>query len=176
MNNNRRIINLKVLLLGDPAVGKTSLIKRFVKGKFKSDYKMTIGVDIMSKTIILENDTVNLSIWDIAGQDRFRVFRNIFYNGASGALLVFDITRRATFEHIETWLTELNNFCKKNLPAILIGNKVDLSNMREVGREEAIKLAQRINTPYIETSAKTGEEVDTAFKELTINILKTLSL
>ncbi|MHA1238067.1 MAG: Rab family GTPase [Candidatus Odinarchaeia archaeon] len=171
---SEKIINLKVLLLGDPAVGKTSLITRFVKGKFKREYKITIGVDIMSKTIALEDKIVNLSIWDIAGQDRFKAFRNIFYNGASGALIVFDITRKSTFDNLKSWLDELKQFCKSEVALVLIGNKADLSELREVEGKNAVSLAEKLNAPYIETSAKTGDEVDNAFKTLTIRILNKL--
>ncbi|MHA1836168.1 MAG: Rab family GTPase [Candidatus Odinarchaeia archaeon] len=156
----------KVLLLGDSAVGKTTLVNRFIQGKFSSDYKMTIGVDIMSKNINLNGNEVVLSIWDIAGQDRFRSFRSVFYRGASGALLIFDLTRTSSFENLTNWIDELHSYTKVGIPKIIIGNKLDLVNMRMVKKEDGIKLAQQYNSMYLETSAKTGEGVDEAFKKL----------
>ncbi len=160
---------LKILLCGAAAVGKTSLIHRFIKEKFKTDYKLTVGVDILTKEVEYEpNKTATLSIWDIGGQERFSFIRTTFYKGASGALLVFDLSRAATWEAIRNWRAEVNQFAG-DVPFVLIGNKVDL--IPEVGevidREEAREYAEDEDSIYIETSAKTGVNVDQAFKELT---------
>ena len=156
----------KMLLLGDPAVGKTTLVTKFVHGKFSGDYKMTIGVDIMRKDIIINKNQVILSIWDIAGQDRFRNFRNIFYKGSSGALIVFDLTRQSSFENLNKWIKELKEFTNNTTPFIIIGNKSDLIDMRMIKKEEIIKFSDQNNYKFIETSAKTGEGVDDSFFEL----------
>ena len=160
---------LKILLAGPAAVGKTSLIHRFIKSSFKKDYKLTVGVDILTKEVEYEPGQIaTLSIWDIGGQERFSFIRTTFYKGASGALLVFDLSRASTWDAIKNWRAEVNQFAG-NIPFVLIGNKVDL--LPEVGeiidREEAADYAEDEGSIYIETSAKEGVHVDEAFLELT---------
>ncbi|MFX1486184.1 MAG: Rab family GTPase [Promethearchaeota archaeon] len=159
--------NFKILLLGDAAVGKTTLVTRFVKGKFRSDYKMTIGVDILSKDVEVNGEIAVLSIWDIAGQERFKSFRNVFYRGASGAFIVYDLTRAQTFQNLRNWIDELNQFLGKAVSTVIVGNKVDLEDLRAVRKEDAEKLANSLGSLYLETSAKTGQKVDEAFTALT---------
>ena len=162
---------LKCLLLGDAAVGKTSLIKQFIKGSFAKDYKMTIGTDIFTKDIITDEHTITLSIWDIAGQERFKFFRQSFYRGASGAMVVFDLTRYPTFNpNVVNWLKELWGFTGR-LPVVLIGNKVDLADLRNIRKADVQAFADKIPCSYIETSAKTGEQVDDSFKKLALSML-----
>ena len=157
---------LKALLLGDAAVGKTSLIKQFIKGSFAKDYKMTIGTDIFTKDVVTDEHTITLSIWDIAGQERFKFFRQSFYRGSSGAMVVFDLTRYPTFNpNVVNWLKELWGFTGR-IPIILIGNKVDLADLRNVRKADVEGFAGKIPCKYIETSAKTGEQVDEAFTDL----------
>ena len=119
----------KVIILGSGAVGKTSLLYRFVENRFSFKYKMTIGADFLSK-IIEEypkpDTTVKFQIWDIGGQDRYKFLRPSFFDGANGALLVFDLTRWHTFEELDEWYTDLQEFAGENTPFILIGNKVDI--------------------------------------------------
>jgi small GTP-binding protein len=165
---------LKILLCGPAAVGKTSLIQRFIKSKFQTDYKLTVGVDILTKEVEYEpGKTATLSIWDIGGQERFSFIRTTFYKGASGVLLVFDLTRAATWDAIKNWRDEVNQFAGQ-VPFVLIGNKVDL--IAEVGevidREECRKYAEDEGSVYIETSAKSGINVDEAFTTLTRIIIK----
>ncbi|TXT65663.1 MAG: Small GTP-binding domain protein [Promethearchaeota archaeon] len=165
---------LKVLLTGAAAVGKTSLVQRFIKNKFQANYKLTVGVDILTKEIEYKpGEIATLSIWDIGGQQRFEFIRSTFYQGAAGTLLVFDLTREQTYQETRKWLTEIRQFAGENIPFILIGNKADL--LEDVGRvinqEEAKKFAENENSIYIETSAKTGIHVDEAFTELTRKII-----
>jgi small GTP-binding protein len=160
-----------MLLLGDAAVGKTSLIKQYIKGAFAKDYKMTIGTDIFTKDVITDEHTITLSIWDIAGQERFKFFRQSFYRGASGAMVVFDLTRYPTFNpNVVNWLKELWGFTGR-IPIILIGNKVDLADLRNVRQNDVQTFADKIPCKYIETSAKTGDHVDNAFRELALGML-----
>jgi len=162
---------LKMLLLGDAAVGKTSLIKQYIKGSFAKDYKMTIGTDIFTKDIVTDEHTITLSIWDIAGQDRFKFFRQSFYRGASGAMVVFDLTRYPTFNpNVVNWLKELWNFTGK-IPVVLIGNKVDLEDLRNVRQTDVQEFADKIPCKYIETSAKTGTAVNDSFYEIALDML-----
>ncbi|MBD3227067.1 MAG: GTP-binding protein [Candidatus Lokiarchaeota archaeon] len=166
---------LKVLLCGDGAVGKTSLIHRFIQQRFQANYKLTVGVDILTKDVILnrqgEEKRASLSIWDIGGQQRFEFIRSTFYKGAAGALLIFDLTRYGTFNPgIKKWLAEIKQFAG-DIPFVIIGNKVDLEEVREVERSEAELLAENNDSIYIETSAKTGKHVDESFIKLTEKIL-----
>ena len=171
MNQKESIYVFKTLLLGDGAVGKTSLISQFTKGFIKKDYKMTIGVDIFSKVVNTDEGTVKLSVWDLAGQERFKAVRSAFFGGTAGALLVFDLTRIVTFKNLVGWLEELYKYGAPNAPVVLIGNKVDLPHLREVRREDAEWFAQEIGSEYIETSAKTGEHVEEAFNTLTTEMV-----
>ncbi|MHA1490770.1 MAG: Rab family GTPase [Promethearchaeota archaeon] len=165
---------LKVLLTGAAAVGKTSLVQRFIKNRFAANYKLTVGVDILTKDVEYKpGEIATLSIWDIGGQQRFEFIRSTFYKGAAGALLVFDLTRDQTYTEVRKWLTEIRQFTDEKIPFILIGNKVDL--VEDVGvvidREEARELAESEGSIYIETSAKTGINVDESFTELTRRII-----
>ncbi|MHA1754233.1 MAG: GTP-binding protein [Candidatus Odinarchaeia archaeon] len=162
----------KVLLLGDGAVGKTSLISMFTKGFIKQDYKMTIGVDIMTKTVEIGDYVAKLSIWDLAGQQRFKAVRSAFYGGVAGALLVFDLTRALTFKNLVTWLEELYQFGNPECPIVLIGNKVDLPELRDVKQEDIDWFTQELGCEYLETSAKTGQNVEKAFKLLTAKMIE----
>ena len=155
----------KILLLGEAAVGKTSLTIQFVEGKFKSDYLLTVGMEPYSKYVKVGNDTVTLSIWDIAGQQRFDVFRTMFFRGAKAALLVFDLTRPASFNKLQNWYDDLILNAGKDVVTILVGNKVDLPD-RAVSSEEAKKWAEDQGFLYMESSAKTGEGVADMFTVL----------
>ncbi|MFX0140100.1 MAG: Rab family GTPase, partial [Candidatus Hodarchaeota archaeon] len=131
---------LKVLLTGAAAVGKTSLVQRFIKNRFQANYKLTVGVDILTKDVeFRQGEIATLSIWDIGGQQRFEFIRSTFYKGAAGALLVFDLTREQTYTETRKWLTEIRQFAGENIPFVFIGNKADL--IEDVGmvidRDEA---------------------------------------
>lgn len=159
----------KMILIGPAAVGKTSILMRFVHNKFSKSYKMTIGVDFLNKEINIDDLNTKLTIWDIAGQKRFKFMRKNFYGGAAGALLVFDLTRENTLQEVKNrWYPEMTQFVGAEIPFILIGNKLDL--IEEIGKvietKDARNFAETKGSIYIETSAKTGQNVEDVFMEL----------
>jgi small GTP-binding protein len=145
---------IKILTLGDSGVGKTSIIQKFVNDKFNQNMLSTIGVDFQSKEIIINNTKIKLKIWDTTGQERFKTLTSQYYNGADGALLIFDVTSKLSFERINFWINELKEKKKLNeLGLLLIGNKIDLNEKRNVKKEEAEEFAKEYNINYYETSA-----------------------
>jgi Ras-related protein Rab-14 len=167
----------KVIIIGPGAVGKTSLLHRYVENKFEFKYKATIGADFLSKVIESypkPNSTCKLQIWDIGGQERYKFLRSSFFDGANGALVVFDISRWHTFEELKDWLSDLRQYAGKKTPFVLIGNKVDLcdDDDNKYDKVSAESLAKEENAYFIETSAKTGENVDDAFLNLIQKMIK----
>ncbi len=166
---------LKLALLGDPAVGKTSLIDKYITDSFSENYQPTLGVNIVTKDIYIEeiNSDIRLLLWDIAGQAKYELTRKMFFQGCSGALFVYDKTRHSTYESITSkWLEDFVNFGKPNGVYLLIGNKLDLKDSIKVSSEQGEELSKEINaTEFIETSAKYGENVEMAFKKLVLHIL-----
>jgi small GTP-binding protein len=154
---------LKVVIAGDGNVGKTSLIRRWCEGKFEASRVMTIGVDFQTKLVSLPDGQVKLSIWDVAGQDRFQSFRSGFYRGSRAVALVYDVTAPASLPNLARWRDEIH----KAVPHgrfVLVGNKVDLT--RAVPAAEAHEFAEYIGAPYVETSAATGAGVPDLFDAL----------
>lgn len=163
----------KLVIAGDGAVGKTTLVQKFVEEKFNEDYLATIGANIMKKAYKLRGEDVicQFSIWDLAGQDLFKRARKSYFSNAAAGIIVFDTTRRATFEHVKTWMLEFQ-IIGKPVPIVLVGNKIDLVDEREVSREDAETLAQELNLSYIETSAKDGNNVEEVFEMLAYFLIK----
>jgi small GTP-binding protein len=154
---------LKVVVVGDAAVGKTSLIRRYCEGKFEHGRVETIGVDFQTQQVDLPTGTVKLSIWDMAGQERFEVIRAGFYRGSRAAALVCDVTRTETLMNLSRWKTEINKVIPDQ-PFVVVGNKIDLQRAMNPGR--AMNYAQSIGAPYLETSALSGEGVAEFFETL----------
>jgi Ras-related protein Rab-2A len=153
----------KYIIVGDTAVGKSCLLMQFTDKRFQPQHDLTIGVEFGSRTITIDNNQVKLQIWDTAGQEKFRSITRSYYRGATGALLVYDITRRETFDHLVTWLEDCRKYSNNNIVIILIGNKCDLENNRQVTRQEGEEFARKNGLHFLETSAKTAENVDEAF-------------
>jgi Ras-related protein Rab-7A len=167
------------MLLGAGAAGKTSLINRYVKQKFSDDYKITLGADFLSKKVSLDgNDTttgkpleVNLQIWDIAGQSQFSSFRKLYFRGVHGSLLVFDLTRPETIKIIPKWNEDVLAI-SPIAENVLIGNKSDLVDERKITKKQAQKYQKKLKSAdFIETSAKTGDNVDEAFLALVRKVI-----
>ncbi|KAL2539417.1 Ras-related protein RABA6a [Abeliophyllum distichum] len=156
----------KAVLIGDSAVGKSNLLSRFASNEFHLDSKPTIGVEFAYRNIQMGDKLIKAQIWDTAGQERFRAITSSYYRGALGALLVYDITRRATFENLKKWLRELREFGSPDMVIVLLGNKSDLSHYREVNVKEGQSLAQQENLFFMETSARENVNVEEAFLQM----------
>ena len=156
----------KIVVLGDPQVGKTSTVLRFTDKTFRRTYIMTLGVNVSEKFIKIKNTRIKFVIWDIAGQSKFQVMRRHFYEGAEGQLLIFDLTRPITFQNIRKWYKDIKLHLKDELHGFILGNKSDLIEQRKVFGDEIIELANELGLEYIETSALTGRNVDKAFFKL----------
>jgi len=166
----KREISKKVCLLGDSQVGKTSLIRRYVHDQFDDMYIMTFGAKVSSKNLNLYTDeeeiTVSLAIWDIVGEHTRRFLQATHYKGSAGALIVCDCTRNTTYDHLESWIEAFNQAAPYGKYVFLL-NKIDLQTKAEVKLEDIKSISDKYNGDYFETSAKTGENVEIAFKKLT---------
>mmetsp|Transcript_9846 Transcript_9846/g.16858 ORF Transcript_9846/g.16858 Transcript_9846/m.16858 type:complete len:179 (-) Transcript_9846:73-609(-) len=153
----------KYIIIGDTGVGKSCLLLQFTDKRFQPVHDLTIGVEFGSRTITIDDNQIKLQIWDTAGQEKFRSITRSYYRGAAGALLVYDITRRDTFEHLQSWLEDCRRYSNKDIVIMLIGNKSDLANKRAVSKEEGEAFAAKNGLTFLETSAKTAENVEAAF-------------
>ncbi|MHA1913006.1 MAG: Rab family GTPase [Promethearchaeota archaeon] len=164
----------KITVLGEAAVGKTSLLNRFCEDSFQDDYKPTLGANIIRKDVsIEENVKVRLIMWDLAGQEKYNVIRSMYFQGCEGALLVYDVTRYNTFDSIKSrWLRDFQKYIRKEGVYVLIGNKTDMQEDRVVPSEKGKELADDIKAShFIETSARLGENIEEAFLLLVKQIL-----
>jgi len=155
----------KYIIIGDMGVGKSCLLHQFTEKKFMADCPHTIGVEFGTRIIEVNGQKIKLQIWDTAGQERFRAVTRSYYRGAAGALMVYDITRRSTYNHLNSWLTDAKNLTNPNTVIFLIGNKSDMEAQRDVTYEEAKAFAEENGLTFIECSAKTGDNVEDAFLE-----------
>ncbi len=163
----------KILLIGDSLVGKTCLISRYAIGVFNEDYISTIGFDSRQKEEIINNEKVLVRIFDTAGQERFKSITANYLRNAEGVILVYDLTSTESFENLKFWIESIKNNLGNDepIPIIIIGNKIDLEDARQINKSVAEKFAKDNNYKYFETSAKTGEGVDDAFREIVKQIL-----
>lgn len=159
----QKIAVLKVVIAGDGNVGKTSLVRQYCEGKFEASRVATIGVDFQTKVVELPGGSVKLSIWDMAGQDRFQVVRSGFYRGSLGTALVYDVSDPVSLEHLGRWYQEIVGITPDQ-KFIVVGNKIDLERASQA--EIASTFAASVSAPYLETSALTGEGVSEMFKTL----------
>ncbi len=164
----------QLLVIGDTSVGKTSLITRYTNGTFKDEYLATVGLDYYSKEEIINNKSINIKIWDTAGQERFKALTQSYFRNAEGVMLAFDVTKSESYDNLKDWIASIKkNLEGKNifLPLIIVGNKIDMEESREVEKESAEQFATENNYKYFETSAKTGEGVDEAVRDLINQVL-----
>lgn len=165
----------KIVLIGDSATGKSNLLGRFTRDEFLQDTKSTIGVEFATKSLQLDNKLVKVQIWDTAGQERYRAISSAYYRGALGALLIYDISKRSTFENVDRWLQELRDHAEQSIVILLVGNKLDLESSREVPFEEAESYAKERGLSVIETSALNSTNVESAFQQ-TLKKIKEVSV
>ncbi|KAL1350325.1 hypothetical protein HN51_014429 [Arachis hypogaea] len=173
-NNDNNNVNVperidyvfKVVVIGDSAVGKTQILSRFAKNEFCFDSKSTIGVEFQTRTVTIGGKLIKAQIWDTAGQERYRAVTSAYYRGALGAMVVYDITKRQTFDHVARWIEELRAHADTSIVIMLIGNKGDLVEKRAVRTEYAVEFAEEQGLFFSETSALSGENVESAFFKL----------
>ncbi len=165
---------LKVVLIGDSGVGKTNLLGRFTRNVFDDSTRNTIGVDFSAYDMQINNKSVKVQFWDTAGQEKYRAIASAYYKNAHGAVIVYDITRKESFENVENWLRELKEHGEKDIQIIILGNKSDLEAQRQVSVDDARKLAEQKGLFYMETSAKSNSDdcVGKSFHILLEEIIK----
>jgi len=157
--------SFNLVLIGDSGVGKSSVLLRFAEDSFRQDFSATIGVDYRVRTTVINNKTVKLQIWDTAGQEQFRTITAAYYRKADGIITVFDVTNSESFDDVESWLTEANMHIVPNtyIAKLLVGNKADLADKRQVSTQTAQQFADKLKIQYLETSAKTATNIEAAF-------------
>ncbi|KAM7158904.1 ras-related protein Rab-2B isoform 2-T2 [Molossus nigricans] len=153
----------KYIIIGDTGVGKSCLLLQFTDKRFQPVHDLTIGVEFGARMVNIDGKQIKLQIWDTAGQESFRSITRSYYRGAAGALLVYDITRRETFNHLTSWLEDARQHSSSNMVIMLIGNKSDLESRRDVKREEGEAFAREHGLVFMETSAKTACNVEEVF-------------
>lgn len=158
-------ITIKVIIIGDASVGKTAIMNRYVKDSFQDNYTATIGVSYSSKVLRMDDYDIQLQIWDTAGQEIYRSITRSYYRGAQVAIIVYDITKKETFDAIPIWLNEINSNCTPECNKILVGNKSDCENERDVSQSATTEFLQQHDITMIETSAKTGQNISDLFEE-----------
>ncbi|KAI9297676.1 ras-domain-containing protein [Neoconidiobolus thromboides FSU 785] len=179
MSDTELNLTFKLLLIGNSGVGKSSILLRFIDDYFlpSDEISATIGVDFKVKDLNLDDKQYKLTIWDTAGQERFRTLTSSYYRGAQGVILVYDVTKKETFDNLEQWFIELETYCKnKEVVKMIIGNKVDKESNRAISLEQGEEYAKSKNSLFIECSAKTKLGVQQAVEELVRKIIDTPSL
>jgi len=161
----------KIIVIGDPAVGKTSLLTNFCGDKFQYEYVPTVGVNITKEKVIVKNDmgkdtNVSLMIWDVAGQPQFYMLHRPYFNGADGMMLIYDVTRSSSFSNVNNWYSTAVKYGLSGIPRILIGNKIDLKDEKKIILPMAEHLSQKLNAPFFESSALTDENVSEIFHKI----------
>lgn len=155
----------KVIVVGDAGVGKTSLARRYCTGQFDQNYVFTLGVDFFAKSLLVKDNSIRLMIYDTAGQERFDFIRGLYFEGAAGAVVAYDVTNKASFERVEYWLKQVQERCM-GVPLVLVATKVDLDDERVVPRGDGAALAKKLGMLFLESSSKTNFQVNDVFQLL----------
>ncbi|CAD6272348.1 unnamed protein product [Miscanthus lutarioriparius] len=156
----------KMVLIGDSGVGKSNILSRFTRNHFSLDSKSTIGVEFATKSLQMDGKTIKAQIWDTAGQERYRAITSAYYRGAVGALLVYDITKRQSFDNVHRWLRELRDHADSSIVIMMVGNKSDLTHLRAISEDEGKALAEKEGLFFLETSAMEAINVEEAFQTI----------
>ena len=156
----------KIILIGDTSVGKTNILSRYINDKFLETSKSTVGVELATKVEHYNNKKIKIQIWDTAGQERYKSITTSYYKGAKGAFIVYDITKKESFKNVDKWIKDLKEFGDEDVTILIIGNKCDLEDEREVSIEEVKKKAELFDIGYCETSALKAKNIDYAFQTL----------
>ena len=157
---------MKLILIGDASVGKTNILNKYLKNEFDPNSKSTLGVELGTKNVKIDNKIIKVQIWDTAGQERYKAITSTYYKGAKGAIIVYDITRKLTFDNIDKWIADLKINGDENIMIFLVGNNSDLNDNREVSKDEGINKSEKYNVPLLETSALQGDNISRVFEEL----------
>ena len=156
---------LKYVIIGDSGVGKSNILLQYINGKFSDDFKATVGVEFGAKNIEINSRIYRIQIWDTAGQENFRSIARAYYKNSICACIVYDITSRNSFNSVQSWIDDCTKQTPRNILLLLIGNKNDLNDKREVQYEEGEEFAKKKNMIFLETSAKTGNNIDKIFEK-----------
>ena len=155
---------IKVILIGDSGVGKTNIMSKFLKNQFLEDSKATVGVEFGSKLFIQQGHKIKAQIWDTAGQEKYKAITSAYYKGSKGALVIYDITQKETFANIEKWVNDLKCKGDPKITIIIIGNKNDLEEKRQISKEQGEEKAKSFGCAFLETSAFSGDNIEKAFE------------
>ncbi|NP_001146923.1 Ras-related protein Rab11C [Zea mays] len=173
--NNEYDYLFKIVLIGDSGVGKSNIPSRFTRNEFCLESKSTIGVEFATRNLQIDGKTVKAQIWDTAGQERYRAITSAYYRGAVGALLVYDITKKQSFDSVQRWLRELRGHADANIVVMMVGNKSDLNHLRSVPEEDGRAFSEKEGLSFLETSALEAINVEKAFHTILSEIHQTVS-
>ena len=162
---------IKIMLLGDSSVGKSSILRKYCKNEFLGKYITTIGIDFQIKNLTIDNKKIKVQIWDTAGEERYKVVTKSYFNSSNGFIIIYDITNRESFCNVNNWIEQISTLVGNNVKCILFGNKNDWKHKRNVEAKEGIELAKKFNYKFYETSAKDGNNIEEGFTSLIIDIL-----
>ena len=165
----------QLLIIGNSIVGKTSILTKYTTKNYTENYLATVGLDFFTKDETIDNKIIRIKIWDTAGQERYKAITKCFFQRAQGIIIVFDVTNKRSFDNLKMWIDSINSQSKltedlENMPIIIIGNKIDLPK-RVIDKETALNFAKEQNLDYFETSAKTGEGIDNAMRDLVKKVM-----
>jgi small GTP-binding protein len=163
--------NYKFIMIGESSVGKTCMILRYTNNTFTETFLTTVGVDFKAVKTEVDGQVVQLQVWDTAGQEQFRTITKSYFRGTHGIILTFDVTSRLSFDRTHLWIQSIKEEASEDVSVILVGNKIDLDH-REVTTEEGVQLAEEFQVPYIEASAKTGENIALVFETLARKVIE----